>query len=125
MEDGEAPKLLITPFIHEGLRACTPRKFFEFRDHEIASGHYVGKMMLLSGQTTDSYMHTTFPAHCAAQLQFQIRLLNSLLMSIAPWPLSDEGCGTNCLLDERKLLGGRLSNIFFHTVCNHLASFNI
>ena len=60
-------------------------------------------------------------------VSFCVQLPNSSLTSLATLAFADEGCETNRLLDEQKLLGGRLRDFFFFfcTVCSHLASFNI
>ena len=64
-------------------------------------------MMLVGGQTTDFYMNIyfTFSAHCT--VQHWLRLPNCLQAT-----LTDESCETNHLLEEQKLLGGRLGDLF-------------
>ena len=46
-------------------------------------------------------------------VSFCVQLPNSSLTSLASLAFADEGCETNRLLDEQKLLGGRLRDFFF------------
>ena len=75
----------------------------------------VGKRKSGPGETgliTRNYDSAQFGTLGNYPISFCVRLSNSSLTSLATLAFTDEGCGTNRLLDERKLLGGRLRDFF-------------
>ena len=75
----------------------------------------VGKRKSGPGETgliTRNYDSAQFGILGNYPISFCVRLSNSSLTSLATLAFTDEGCGTNRLLDERKLLGGRLRDFF-------------